>query len=174
MAIYDTMQSLQSPVGTHCVGYAYNLAGFLLAAGEKVIYVPQKECIKCNDSRVLICINNFCDGFWSIICVFLYEFVKGHRFTMPLSRIALESPAGAARGQVWTYVKKGLQFIDIVMPNIIITSSCLSFSYQMMLYRLMIFKMKQMNFWELEIIFSRSWLKRLVNLWRRYSIEFFH
>lgn len=37
MAIYDTMQSLQSPVGTHCVGYAYNLAAFLLAAGEKVI-----------------------------------------------------------------------------------------------------------------------------------------
>ncbi|GAV70361.1 CLP_protease domain-containing protein [Cephalotus follicularis] len=58
MAIYDTMQSLKSPVGTHCVGYAYNLAGFLLAAGE-----------------------------------------KGNRFAMPLSRIALQSPAGAARGQ---------------------------------------------------------------------------
>ncbi|KAB1217112.1 ATP-dependent Clp protease proteolytic subunit-related protein 2, chloroplastic [Morella rubra] len=58
MAIYDTMQSLQSPVGTHCVGYAYNLAAFLLAAGE-----------------------------------------KGTRFAMPLSRIALQSPAGAARGQ---------------------------------------------------------------------------
>ncbi|KAK8996658.1 hypothetical protein V6N11_081924 [Hibiscus sabdariffa] len=58
LAIYDTMQSLKSPVGTHCVGYAYNLAGFLLAAGE-----------------------------------------KGNRFAMPLSRIALQSPAGAARGQ---------------------------------------------------------------------------
>ncbi|KAJ0677473.1 putative endopeptidase Clp [Helianthus annuus] len=58
MAIYDTMQSLQSPIGTHCVGYAYNLAGFLLAAGE-----------------------------------------KGQQFAMPLSRVALESPAGAARGQ---------------------------------------------------------------------------
>lgn len=58
MAIYDTMQSLKSPVGTHCVGYAYNLAGFLLAAGE-----------------------------------------KGNRFAMPLSRIALQSPAGSARGQ---------------------------------------------------------------------------
>ncbi|CAL5356028.1 unnamed protein product [Camellia sinensis] len=58
MAIYDTMQSLKSPVGTHCVGYAYNLAGFLLAAGE-----------------------------------------KGNRFAMPLSRIALQSPAGAAHGQ---------------------------------------------------------------------------
>lgn len=58
MAIFDTMQSLQSPVGTHCVGYAYNLAGFLLTAGE-----------------------------------------KGNRFAMPLSRIALQSPAGAARGQ---------------------------------------------------------------------------
>ncbi|XP_030467611.1 ATP-dependent Clp protease proteolytic subunit-related protein 2, chloroplastic [Syzygium oleosum] len=58
LAIYDTMQSLKSPVGTHCVGYAYNLAGFLLAAGE-----------------------------------------KGNRFAMPLSRVALQSPAGAARGQ---------------------------------------------------------------------------
>ncbi|TKY55394.1 ATP-dependent Clp protease proteolytic subunit-related protein 2 [Spatholobus suberectus] len=58
MAIYDTMQSLQSAVATHCVGYAYNLAAFLLAAGE-----------------------------------------KGNRFAMPLSRIALQSPAGAARGQ---------------------------------------------------------------------------
>lgn len=36
MAIYDTMQSLKSPVATQCVGYAYNLAAFLLAAGEKV------------------------------------------------------------------------------------------------------------------------------------------
>ncbi|WOG88418.1 hypothetical protein DCAR_0207653 [Daucus carota subsp. sativus] len=36
MAIYDTLQSLKSPVGTHCAGYAYNLAGFLLAAGEKI------------------------------------------------------------------------------------------------------------------------------------------
>ncbi|XP_051133542.1 ATP-dependent Clp protease proteolytic subunit-related protein 2, chloroplastic [Andrographis paniculata] len=58
MAIYDTMQSLKSPVITHCVGFAYNLAGFLLAAGE-----------------------------------------KGNRFAMPLARIALQSPAGAARGQ---------------------------------------------------------------------------
>ncbi|KAK4761572.1 hypothetical protein SAY87_029456 [Trapa incisa] len=58
LAIYDTMQSLKSPVGTHCVGYAYNLAGFLLAAGE-----------------------------------------KGQRFAMPLSRVALQSPAGSARGQ---------------------------------------------------------------------------
>ena len=32
------MQSLKSPVGTHCVGFAYNLAGFLLTAGEKVIF----------------------------------------------------------------------------------------------------------------------------------------
>ncbi|XP_072950723.1 ATP-dependent Clp protease proteolytic subunit-related protein 2, chloroplastic [Typha angustifolia] len=58
MAIYDTMQSLKSSVGTQCVGYAYNLAGFLLAAGE-----------------------------------------KGSRLAMPLCRIALQSPAGSARGQ---------------------------------------------------------------------------
>ncbi|KAM0061932.1 putative endopeptidase Clp [Helianthus debilis subsp. tardiflorus] len=42
MAIYDTMQSLQSPIGTHCVGYPYNLADFLLAAGEKA-YDIQNE-----------------------------------------------------------------------------------------------------------------------------------
>lgn len=35
MAIYDTMQSLQSPVATHCLGYAYNMAAYILAAGEK-------------------------------------------------------------------------------------------------------------------------------------------
>ncbi|KMZ67457.1 ATP-dependent Clp protease proteolytic subunit [Zostera marina] len=58
MSIFDTMQSLKSPVGTQCVGFAYNLAGFLLAAGE-----------------------------------------KGSRAGMPLSRVALQSPAGAARGQ---------------------------------------------------------------------------
>uniref|UniRef100_A0A803PJZ3 ATP-dependent Clp protease proteolytic subunit n=1 Tax=Cannabis sativa TaxID=3483 RepID=A0A803PJZ3_CANSA len=58
LSIYDTMQSLKSPVCTHCVGYAYNLAAFLLAAGE-----------------------------------------KGNRYAMPLARIALQSPAGAARGQ---------------------------------------------------------------------------
>lgn len=34
------MQSLKSPVTTHCVGYAYNLAAFLLAAGEKVKIFP--------------------------------------------------------------------------------------------------------------------------------------
>ncbi|KHG15594.1 ATP-dependent Clp protease proteolytic subunit-related 2, chloroplastic -like protein [Gossypium arboreum] len=64
LAIYDTMESLKSPVGTHCVGYAYNLAGFLLAAGEKVIFFH----------------------------------VNGNRFAMPLSRVALQSPARAARG----------------------------------------------------------------------------
>ncbi|GLT78329.1 hypothetical protein SLA2020_498680 [Shorea laevis] len=58
LAIYDTMQSLQSASTMFCVGYAYNLAGFLVAAGE-----------------------------------------KGHRLAMPLARIALQSPAGVARGQ---------------------------------------------------------------------------
>lgn len=58
LAIYDTMQSIKNPVCTHCVGYAYHLSGFLLAAGE-----------------------------------------KGKRSSMPLSRIALSTPGGAARGQ---------------------------------------------------------------------------
>ncbi|KAK4262659.1 hypothetical protein QN277_028195 [Acacia crassicarpa] len=35
LSIYDTMQSLQSPVGTCCLGYAYNLAAFIVAAGTK-------------------------------------------------------------------------------------------------------------------------------------------
>ncbi|KAL6006802.1 hypothetical protein ACLOJK_032297 [Asimina triloba] len=35
MSLYDTLQSLESPVGTHCMGYAYNLAGFILAGGDK-------------------------------------------------------------------------------------------------------------------------------------------
>ncbi|KAF6160759.1 hypothetical protein GIB67_035960 [Kingdonia uniflora] len=58
MGLFDTMQSLTSPVGTVCLGYAYDLAGFILAAG-----------------------------------------VKGSRAAFPLSRVALQSPAGAARGQ---------------------------------------------------------------------------
>ncbi|CAN6179527.1 unnamed protein product [Urochloa humidicola] len=58
MALYDTMLSLKSPIGTHCLGFAFNLAGFILAAGE-----------------------------------------KGSRTGMPLCRISLQSPAGAARGQ---------------------------------------------------------------------------
>ena len=36
MALYDTMDSLKSPMGTLALGYAYNTAGFLLAAGTKV------------------------------------------------------------------------------------------------------------------------------------------
>ncbi|KAI4991944.1 hypothetical protein ZWY2020_040330 [Hordeum vulgare] len=35
MALYDTMLSLKSPFGTHCLGFAFNLAGFILAAGQK-------------------------------------------------------------------------------------------------------------------------------------------
>ncbi|XP_042473982.1 ATP-dependent Clp protease proteolytic subunit-related protein 2, chloroplastic-like isoform X2 [Zingiber officinale] len=58
MSIYDTMQSLQSPVATHCVGYAYDMAAYILAAGE-----------------------------------------KGNRSGMPLCEIALQTPAGVARGQ---------------------------------------------------------------------------
>ncbi|KAE8781495.1 ATP-dependent Clp protease proteolytic subunit-related protein 2, chloroplastic [Hordeum vulgare] len=60
MALYDTMLSLKSPFGTHCLGFAFNLAGFILAAGQ-----------------------------------------KGSRTGMPLCRVSLQSPAIAARGQVW-------------------------------------------------------------------------
>ncbi|OMO80927.1 ClpP [Corchorus olitorius] len=58
LAIYDTLKSLQTPVGTHLIGFAFDLAGFLLAAGD-----------------------------------------KGYRSAMPMSRISLQPPAGAARGQ---------------------------------------------------------------------------
>ncbi|CAL5208540.1 unnamed protein product [Lathyrus oleraceus] len=40
LALYDTMQSLEIPIATHCVGQAYNMASFLLAAGQKVLYYP--------------------------------------------------------------------------------------------------------------------------------------
>lgn len=58
LALYDTIRSIKSPVGTLALGYAYINAGFLLAAGR-----------------------------------------KGFRVGMPMTRIALQSPAGAARGQ---------------------------------------------------------------------------
>ncbi|KAJ0906432.1 putative endopeptidase Clp [Helianthus annuus] len=60
MAIYDTMQSLQSPIWHPLCGLCFNLAGFLLAAGE-----------------------------------------KGQRFAMPLSRVALESPARSCSWSGW-------------------------------------------------------------------------
>jgi len=33
LAIYDTMQFIKSPVSTLCMGTAYSMASFLLAAG---------------------------------------------------------------------------------------------------------------------------------------------
>ncbi|GER30397.1 ATP-dependent Clp protease proteolytic subunit, partial [Striga asiatica] len=35
LAIYDTMQSLRTRVGTHCLGFAAGLTPFILAAGDK-------------------------------------------------------------------------------------------------------------------------------------------
>ncbi|KAJ3691031.1 hypothetical protein LUZ61_020195 [Rhynchospora tenuis] len=35
LAIYDTMQFLRSPVATRCIGYAYDIPAFILAAGKK-------------------------------------------------------------------------------------------------------------------------------------------
>ncbi|KAI9076628.1 hypothetical protein K1719_041393 [Acacia pycnantha] len=35
LALYDTMQSLQSLVATFCMGFAYNLAAFIVSAGAK-------------------------------------------------------------------------------------------------------------------------------------------
>jgi len=58
MAIYDTMQSLQSSVATHCVGFAYNLATFLLAAGEKVLY---NQCLLIKLIKVKSILLTLCD-----------------------------------------------------------------------------------------------------------------
>ena len=35
MAIYDCMQIVDAPVATYCIGFAYSMAAWLLAAGEK-------------------------------------------------------------------------------------------------------------------------------------------
>ncbi|GAB4856990.1 ATP-dependent Clp protease proteolytic subunit-protein 2, chloroplastic [Ancistrocladus abbreviatus] len=72
MAISDTMQRLKSLIGTHCVGCVYNLAGFLLAAGE-----------------------------------------TGNCFAMPLSRIALQSPAGFAHGRTADIRNEGNELLRI-------------------------------------------------------------
>uniref|UniRef100_A0A0E0PT73 ATP-dependent Clp protease proteolytic subunit n=1 Tax=Oryza rufipogon TaxID=4529 RepID=A0A0E0PT73_ORYRU len=52
MALYDTMLSLKSPIGTHCLGFAFNLAGFILAAGEKADDIE-------NEANELIRIKNY-------------------------------------------------------------------------------------------------------------------
>lgn len=36
LAIYDTMQNLRSSVSTRCIGSAYDISAFILAAGKKV------------------------------------------------------------------------------------------------------------------------------------------
>lgn len=93
--------------------------------------------------------------------------LKGNRFAMPLSRVALESPAGAARGQVWLHVR--------MLTTIVLHTSCSLFFYlpcdheilEIFLDRLMTFVMKQMSFFESEITFSMSCLRKQVNLLRR-------
>ncbi|KAI5016540.1 hypothetical protein ZWY2020_006391 [Hordeum vulgare] len=35
MALYDTMLSLNSPICAHCLGFAFNLTGFILVVGQK-------------------------------------------------------------------------------------------------------------------------------------------
>lgn len=86
--------------------------------------------------------------------------VKGNRFAMPLSRIALQSPAGAARGQVC--------LLDILEGNDDFSETTYLFIF--IFGRLMISVMKQMNFSELEITFSRSWLRRQASLLKRYIL----
>ncbi|KAM7257915.1 hypothetical protein ACFE04_013656 [Oxalis oulophora] len=86
LAIYDTMQSLASPVTTHCVGYAYHLAAFLVAAGEKAAL---KFYILMKLSRL------------------------GNRLAMPLSRMAIQTPAGSARGQADDIINEANELVRI-------------------------------------------------------------
>ena len=128
MALYDTMLSLKSPIGTHCLGFAFNLAGFILAAGEKVLLVNIGfflEPIVLNMLEYNTYICSFCA-------------VQGSRTGMPLCRISLQSPAGAARGQVYNLNRR---------PIGLISDACSleSVIYFIFLCRLMILKMKQMS-----------------------------
>jgi len=79
---------------------------------------------------------------------------------MPLSRIALQSPAGAARGQVCLVV---IDITSQMMNGIVFTLD----ANIMKIVRLMTFRMKQMNYSESEITFSMSWLRKQVSLLRR-------
>lgn len=72
LALYDTIQSIKSPVGTLALGCAYNNSGFLLAAGK-----------------------------------------KGLRSAMPLTRMALQSPAGTARGQADDIQNESLELLRV-------------------------------------------------------------
>lgn len=75
-----------------------------------------------------------------VTCLTIFHFMKGNRFAMPLSRIALQSPAGAARGQVRSYL-----FLSV--------EECFNYLYLLpVIYREpffgrpMTFVMKQMSF----------------------------
>lgn len=68
MVIYDTMQSLQSPIGRYCVRYAYNLAGFLLSTGEKVIYLFFKGIHISNEVLLYLCFSLLWNGKGSTLC----------------------------------------------------------------------------------------------------------
>ena len=92
MALYDTMLSLKSPIGTHCLGFAFNLAGFILAAGEKVLLLSIVFLLTICGFNMLKYNAYFCCS----VCIV----IKGSRTGMPLCRISVQSPAGAARGQV--------------------------------------------------------------------------
>jgi hypothetical protein len=64
MALYDTMLSLKSPIGTHCLGFAFNLAGFILAAGQKVWVVKY---------ILLSALCLFFDAHYNFFCIILYN-----------------------------------------------------------------------------------------------------
>ncbi|CAN1747993.1 ATP-dependent Clp protease proteolytic subunit-related protein 2, chloroplastic [Linum perenne] len=72
LSIYDGIKALSSPIGTHNIGYTFNMATFMLAAGD-----------------------------------------KGYRSALPYCRMALESPAGAARGQAVAMKVEGDELVRI-------------------------------------------------------------
>lgn len=108
---------------------------------------------------------------WISILRLSYDFspvLKGNRSAMPLSRIALQSPAGAARGQVsipLSYEK--MHFLCI--PQL----SCLFVTTWNIwhAHRLMTFVMKQMSFLGSRTIFTMSWPRTQDNLLRRLACQ---
>lgn len=87
--------------------------------------------------------------------------IKGNRSAMPLSRVALTSPAGAARGQVCL----AYAWRTLISPLRCMNETVLTLAVKFV--RLMTFRMKQMNFLESEITFSMSCLRKQVSLLRR-------
>lgn len=96
---------------------------------------------------------------------FFFPILKGRRSVMPLARIAIQPPAGAARGQVWLESSSYFPPVQISFSlNIINVYKINSFCSPMTLL------MKQKSFLESEITFIKRWLRKQDSLLKRYSV----